>query len=196
MILDLVHSPVLHVLDLHWRIMSTSVQEARARLTSHFPNESAMDPARWAELWDNGDFLPWDRGGPNPALIDALTHRQGLLGTSTISGEMGGLKRKKALVPGCGKGYDVLLLASFGFDSYGLEVSESAVEAAVRERETHGSLYPVRDSSVGSGIVEFVNGDFFASDCMDPMAIKQFDLIYDYTVRRISRSVMVVVRPV
>ena len=195
MILDLAHSPVLHVLDLHWRIMSTSVQEARARLTSHFPNESAMDPARWAALWDKGDFLPWDRGGPNPALIDALTHRQGLLGTSTFSDETGGLTRKKALVPGCGKGYDVLLLARFGFDSYGLEVSKSAVEAAVRERETHGSLYPVRDSSVGSGIVEFVNGDFFASDWMDPIAIKQFDLIYDYTVRRVSRSVMVVVRP-
>ena len=155
-----------------------------------------MDPARWAALWDKGDFLPWDRGGPNPALIDALTHRQGLLGTSTIPDETGGLKRKKALVPGCGKGYDVLLLASFGFDSYGLEVSESAVKAAVREREMHGLSYPVRDSSVGSGIVEFVNGDFFASDWMVSMAIKQFDLIYDYTVCRISRSVMVVVRSV
>lgn len=175
--------------------MSASIQEARARLTSHFPNESAMDPGRWAELWDKGDFLPWDKGGPNPALIDALTHRQHMLGTSTVSDESGALKRRKALVPGCGKGYDVLLLASFGFDAYGLEVSRSAVKAAVKEQETHGPLYPVRDISVGLGTVEFVTGDFFAGDWMKPMAIEQFDLIYDYTVCRLSTS-MEITRPV
>ena len=47
----------------------------------------------------------------------------------------GGRKRRKALVPGCGRGYDVYLLASRGWDVVGWEVSASAAEGARKKGE-------------------------------------------------------------
>ena len=102
----------------------------------HFAGDTAEHQDRWSQLWDKGDFLPWNRGAPNPALVHFLSDRQDLIGTSTVEDdEKGGTRRKRALLPGCGRGYDVLLLASFGYDVYGLEVSESAVERC-REGDT------------------------------------------------------------
>lgn len=159
--------------------------DARARLLEHFAGDVAQHQDRWSNLWDQGDFLPWDRGAPNPALVDLLSDRQDLIGPSTAdnhTNEQGGRRRKKALVPGCGRGYDVLLLASFGYDAYGLEVSESAVKMARKEQETNGHKYPASDASVGAGKVLFLKGDFFRDEwakTIDEEAT--FDLIYDYT---------------
>lgn len=169
-----------------------SREEARARLLAHFPNETSDTPDRWAMLWDKGDFLPWDIGAPNPALVDVLTDRKDLIGTcfkveGTLAEEKeeGGRKeRKKALVPGCGRGYDVILLASFGYDTYGLEVSDKVVELCVQEQQTNGDKYPVKDESVGYGTVTFLKGDFFHDEWTEKIpGGGKFDLIYDYTVR-------------
>lgn len=169
-----------------------SVEEVRARLLAHFPNETSDKPDRWAALWDKGDFLPWDAGAPNPALVDVLTDRKDLIGTcfkvkGTLAEEKeeGGRKeRKKALVPGCGRGYDVILLASFGYDAYGLEVNDKAVELCLQEQQTNGDKYPVNDESVGSGTVTFLKGDFFHDEWTKKIpGGGKFDLIYDYTVR-------------
>jgi hypothetical protein len=50
--------------------------------------------AQWSALWDQGNFLPWDRHAPSPALIDLLAERKEELG-------LVGAKEKglKALVP-------------------------------------------------------------------------------------------------
>ena len=159
----------------------SSLQESRARLTSHFAGDRAGQPDRWSALWDQGDFLPWDRGKPNPALEDLLVHRQDLVApTEDASVDK---SRKKALVPGCGRGYDVLLLASFGYDAYGLEVSETAVKRCLEEQQTNGKSYQVRNESLGAGKAAFIYGDFFADDLTAKLEIQKFDLIYDYTVR-------------
>ncbi|KAE8133582.1 S-adenosyl-L-methionine-dependent methyltransferase [Aspergillus pseudotamarii] len=68
--------------------------------------------------------------------------------------------RRKALVPGCGRGVDVLLLASFGYDAYGLECSATAVDACKKEKENH-SRYHVGDKKAWKGKVTFVQRDFF-----------------------------------
>lgn len=150
----------------------------------------------WAELWRRGDCLPWDRGFPNPALEDTLTQQQALLGgplleesAATAAGAETSAqrpRRKKALVPGCGRGVDVLLLASFGYDAYGLEYSPGAVEACRQEeiRTRHGDEYPVRDEKIGRGMVTWIQGDFFSDDWLVGLKVPQnrFDLIYDYTV--------------
>jgi len=157
--------------------------DARARLLAHFSGDTAAHSDRWSELWDKGDFLPWDRGTPNPALEDVLAHRQDLIGDCFVRNGEGGKWRKKVLVPGCGRGYDVMLLASFGYDVYGLEVSESAVQMCRREQDTKGHKYPVRDVTVGAGKVTFLTGDFFGdawSSNIDGGPV--FELIYDYTV--------------
>lgn len=157
--------------------------DARAQLLAHFSGDTAAHSDRWSELWDKGDFLPWDRGTPNPALKDVLAQRQDLIGDCFVTDGKGGRRRKKALVPGCGRGYDVLLLASFGYDVYGLEVSESAVQMCRREQDTNGHKYPVRDVTAGAGKVTFLTGDFFGdawSSSIDGGPV--FELIYDYTV--------------
>lgn len=158
--------------------------DARTRLLAHFSGDTAAHSDRWSELWDKGDFLPWDRGTPNPALEDVLAHRQDLIGDRFARGGEGGKRRKKALVPGCGRGYDVLLLASFGYDVYGLDLSESAVQMCRREQDTNGHKYPVRDVNVGgAGKITFLTGDFFGdawSSNIDGGPV--FELIYDYTV--------------
>lgn len=172
--------------------MASSREDARARLLAHFPNGTSDTPDRWAILWDKGDFLPWDIGAPNPALGDLLTDRKDLIGTcfkddgtAAEKEDEGGRKvRKKALVPGCGRGYDVLLLASFGYDAYGLEVSDKAIELCVQEQQTNGDKYPIKDEAVGYGTVSFLKGDFFRDEWNEKIpGGGKFDLIYDYTVR-------------
>lgn len=138
----------------------------------------------WASLWDKGDDLPWDRGFPNPALEDALVQRASTIGGPIAQDAQGQSYRRKALVPGCGRGVDVLLLASFGYDAYGLEYSASAIEACKKEEKENHSWYRVRDQSVGKGKVTFVQGDFFDDAWLKTIGVPRngFDVIYDYTV--------------
>jgi SAM-dependent methyltransferase len=156
--------------------------EALATLRGHFLNlDSAQHGAKWDQLWAE-DFAPWDRGLPNPALDDALAERRDLFGARV--GAHGGA-RKKALVPGCGRGYDVLLLSAAGYDAYGLELSDTALQGArALERESGGmEEYRVRDAAVGRGRVTYLAGDFFQDDFREGVeGGGKFDLIYDYTV--------------
>ena len=103
-------------------------------------------------------------------------------------------KRRKALVPGCGKGYDVFLLSAYGYDATGVEISERAVQEAeaewARVQKTIGNgkegdaakLYGVRDEEVGKGEVKFVVADFFELNEAGEKGEEGWDLIYDYTV--------------
>ena len=161
-----------------------ALQEDRARLMAHFAGDLSKHQNKWSDLWDKGDWLPWDRGMPNPALVDTLADRQDLLGSRWTEDALGKKRRKRALVPGCGKGYDVLLLSSFGYDAFGLEVSGTAVKRCYEEQEAYGDKYPVRDESAGAGKVTFMVGDFFGTDWMKNIeGDGKVDLIYDYTVR-------------
>lgn len=138
----------------------------------------------WAALWDKGDNLPWDRGFPNPALEDTLVQQRGTIGGPIAQDAEGKSYRRKALVPGCGRGVDVLLLSSFGYDAYGLEYSATAVEMCRKEEKGNRSWYRVRDESVGRGKVTFVKGDFFDDAWLREIGVplNGFDLVYDYTV--------------
>jgi methyl halide transferase len=154
--------------------------DARARLLSHFQSAKGTTEhgQKWDDLWKDG-FLPWDKGFPNPALVDLLTERQDLFPSPTKLG------RRKALVPGCGKGYDVLLLSSFGYDAYGLEISSNALEEArkVEKKMSGEGVYETREG-VEKGKITWLAGDFFADNFLkDVEGEGTFDLIYDYTVR-------------
>jgi SAM-dependent methyltransferase len=154
----------------------------RERLRDHFAAENT--PNRWDDLWSTGTWLPWDRGTPNPALIDVLSTQQEFLGSALATDENGKTRRKRALVPGCGKGYDVFLFAAFGYDAFGLEGSKHAVKACEGLRgEAEGKeKYKVRDAEAGRGEVKFVLGDFFGKDWEKETGGGEFDVIYDYTV--------------
>ena len=148
----------------------------------------------WSKLWDLGDNLNWDTGFPNPALEDTLTQHHHILGGPIVSPDSsdhdnGEKRRKKALVPGCGRGVDVLLLASFGYDAYGLECGQSAVDACKAEHARASAMnqYPVRDAKIRSGSVTFVKGDFFQDAWLEELGLgwNSFDLIYDHSVGHI-----------
>lgn len=155
--------------------------DARSRLLSHFSSAtgSSEHGKKWDDLYAEG-FLPWDKGFPNPALVDLSNEREDLLPPPKEG------KRMKALVPGCGRGYDVLLLASMGFDAWGLEISPRALEEAREiEKELMGKgVYKAREG-VRAGDVGWVSGDFFAGEWLKDVKDGEggFDLIYDYTVR-------------
>jgi SAM-dependent methyltransferase len=175
------------------------------RLRSHF---SSLPPSShasgWDSLWAEGTFIPWDRGYANPALIDFLTSPSspplsdtanptpGAPGVGAIDTRGAGMpklagKGKKALVPGCGKGYDVALLASWGYDAWGLEVSGHAADAADVFLRGVGDgaegEYKVKDETVGRGRMECVVGDFFEDGWRKEAGIEGgFDVIYDNTV--------------
>jgi SAM-dependent methyltransferase len=173
---------------------SSSVTDVRATMLAHFQGTPSANPAelgnKWGELWD-ADFLPWDRGQPNPALVDTLREQRDLLGPPWLeTGRRGGAgsRRKRALVPGCGRGYDVLLLASFGYDAYGLEISATAVAKCNEFAKQHAHEYPPQPGSSsggggGVGKVAFIHGDFFDDSWRQQVeGGSTFELLYDYTV--------------
>ncbi|KAK4169857.1 putative thiol methyltransferase 2 [Cladorrhinum sp. PSN259] len=152
--------------------MATSNNEPPGRLINHFANSDL-----------------WDRGRPSTALIDFITLRPGIID------QLGSGRRPTALVPGCGRGYDVVMLALHGFDAVGLEVSQNAIDSAKAYAETElsrPSAYNFADedsrdrfAAVQPGSVNFVRGDFFQrgweTSCLAGCDDQGFDLIYDYT---------------
>ncbi|KAF3940562.1 hypothetical protein ABW19_dt0208330 [Dactylella cylindrospora] len=127
--------------------------------------------AVWKSLWDDGTYLPWDRGFASPSLVDFLTDHPDIVKSSTDSNPL------RALVPGCGRGYDVLLFASLGLEAYGLELSSSAVKVAVKNAEAAPPPPP-------PGSRTFITGDFFETASWSNNTgseSPQFDIIYDYT---------------
>ncbi|CAG8906301.1 unnamed protein product [Penicillium egyptiacum] len=162
--------------------MQTNInpKEVQAHL-SQYKGDKYVDG--WASLWDKGDNLPWDRGFPNPALEDTLNKQRPTIGAPLATDAQGQSYRRKALVPGCGRGVDVLLLASFGFDAYGLEYSAAAIDACKKEEKDNASWYRVRDQTVGTGKVTWIQGDFFDNAWLQKINVplNGFDIIYDYT---------------
>ena len=151
-------------------------------------SERSHHHAVWEALWADGSFLPWDRQLPHPALHDALISRRDMLGDAfhDPGSNTPRKDRRRALVPGCGRGCDVFQLRSFGYDVLGIDVSITAVAKAAElemdiaaRGKTRGSPvevgYGVKDPAVGMGVAEVKAVDFFGLP-------GQFDLIFDYTV--------------
>lgn len=194
------------------------------RLRTHFADAPiSAHNDRWDDLWKQGTFLPWDRGHANPALIDLLQHRSVPSSSpdpnptpgapppnSSSAGYLSlpaGLRpdgtRRRVLIPGCGKGYDVVLFAAHGYDAYGLEVSAHAADVAKRyvdaagneakknDKDRDGPLegeYLAASSSheAGYGSMNVLVGDYFSDEWLGEVeGWKEgdgFDIIYDNTV--------------
>ncbi len=108
---------------------------------------------------------------PAPPLVQLLQRTDG---SAPVPREPG---KSRALVGGCGSGYDCWTLARHGWRVTGLDLSPTAVERAkqlLEEERQQKELWK------GGGSVEFVCGDFFA---LPEEEGQLFDLIFDYTVR-------------
>lgn len=87
-------------------------------------------------------------------------------------------RAKHALVPGCGKGYDVALFASYGLNSTGLEIAPDAVEQA-RNVAVQGLATLPEEEKAKHGELGFVTGDFYKDDWARE---EGYDYVYDDTV--------------
>ncbi|TFK16446.1 S-adenosyl-L-methionine-dependent methyltransferase [Coprinopsis marcescibilis] len=120
---------------------------------------NADDPTTWDILWKQ-NVTPWDAGEIQPSLIEVIEN-------SGIEFPRLG----RALVPGCGTGYDVLYLANaLGVQAFGMDISETAIEAATRYRDA--------SSLPGHKNANFIKDDFFRYKVVDD---ERFDLIVDHT---------------
>ncbi|KAJ5675660.1 hypothetical protein N7462_008557 [Penicillium macrosclerotiorum] len=165
---------------------STSHSGGGGRLLNTFINRPVNEHGSgWSTLWDSGESDLWDRGEASPALADILGQEQELFHPITEDG-----RRKKALIPGCGRGYDVVMFALHGFDAYGLEISDTAV----KEAEAYADIELKAPSpynfsswqpeSHSPGSVAFFRGDFFSSNWDFKGGVDEttkFDVVYDYT---------------
>jgi SAM-dependent methyltransferase len=201
--------PFPHTRPSSFKVISLNLKHSMA--TSN--QSSSLPPASQSPDWDSfwaDKKTTWDRGGSNPAFIDFLRDPSNPPISTDANPTPGAPEpgvyehteeirlpvpvkedgtRRKALVPGCGTGYDVALLASWGYDAYGLEISKHAIDEAnaylkhSRERVSEGE-YSVKDEKFGQGSVQCLLGDYFDHAWVrEAGSVEGFDLIYDHTVR-------------
>lgn len=76
-------------------------------------------------------------------------------------------KVENILVPGCGVGYDVIELSKNGSHVIGMDLSNYAIQLALKMKSKHAP---------NNSNVEFIQGDFYT---YSPK--QKFDMIFDYT---------------
>ncbi|HKK19820.1 MAG TPA: methyltransferase domain-containing protein [Opitutales bacterium] len=86
-------------------------------------------PRDWNSAYENGD-TPWDKGYAAPPLVEFLERR---------------VIRGRVLVPGCGTGHDVRLLAGQGAEVTGLDIASGALEKAAAFPKTGDESYQPGD---------------------------------------------------
>ncbi|PVV04538.1 hypothetical protein BB560_000960 [Smittium megazygosporum] len=121
--------------------------------------------AWWQERWEKEETF-WDVGACSPALIELIEDDKFDVGSGP------------GLVPGCGRGYDVIYFAQCGHDTYGLDVSESAMKLASEYAESYiGKGSPILDK------VHWLADDFFNFNEGTKAIFPNygFQFAYDYT---------------
>ena len=102
----------------------------------------------WDERYRRGE-TPWEKGRAHPALLEFI-RRQSMHG--------------RVLVPGCGHGHDARAIAASADEVIGLDIAESAIQAA--------DSYPV------VGGERYLLGDLFA---LPPRFRHAFDWVFEHT---------------
>jgi hypothetical protein len=164
---------------------------------------------KWDDLWKDG-VTPWDLGKPTPVLISELGHYRD--STSFCNGDRdGGHGRAlKALIPGCGSGYDLVSVARYFHNLQrkgvvstvmGLDISNTSLTQAhthvcslvipVDKKIPREDEEGVRVVGTGTGTgtettqIQFIQGDFFAPT-KDWARVNQFNIRYNLHGRDIE----------
>jgi methyl halide transferase len=122
---------------------------------------------RWAEIWET-EFPPrFDKQSVCPALQYLI--------------DKGHIKKGRALVPGCGRGYDVTALAEEDRYVIGVDISEDAIFSATERLHQLITLceHCVIKPNPPIDRLEFKCMSFF--DLETDVPEKLFDFVYDYT---------------
>jgi len=132
----------------------TQVQKIRAIVA----NDTTGNP--WDAIWKQ-NVTPWDQGVVQRSLREFVESNKVTLPTSG-----------KALVPGCGRGYEAVYLATkLGLETTGMDISETAVEEANKNLKV--SDIP-QDTKISFKTASFFDYRFDNDE-------ESYDLCLDYT---------------
>lgn len=105
----------------------------------------------WEKCWEQ-ELTPWDLGQPTPVIVHLH--------------QTGALPKGRTMVPGCGRGYDVVAMACPDRYVVGVDLSDKAIKKAIE----------LSSSLPNADYFTFLKEDFFT---WHPTEL--FDLIFDYT---------------
>jgi len=100
---------------------------------SQTPGDPDLSAAGWQKRYD-ANQTGWDRGEPNPALLQWL--------------KLGALKAGSVYVPGCGLGHEVVELAKRGFEVTAVDFTQSATQSLKQRLLNQGLVAEVLRESV------------------------------------------------
>lgn len=110
----------------------------------------------WEKAWQM-NVTPWETNAVTPPLIEYFNTKKSMYKLSEC----------RALVPGCGSGFDCLYLKQLGFGQVvGLDISETAISIAKQNS--------IKNSFQNNDL-SFYCGDFFQFEDK-----QKFDFIFDY----------------
>lgn len=132
-------------------------------------------PGPTQDFWQNrfvDRATPWDRGSANPQLENWI--RSGVLQPATGAAQRaaggGDSQSTRVLVPGCGSGHEVALLAEWGFDVTAVDFAPAALE------QTRARLRRLLQSDSGRGMLR---AELVEHDLIDYEPALPFDVIYE-----------------
>ncbi|KAJ2217928.1 hypothetical protein EV179_000072 [Coemansia sp. RSA 487] len=108
----------------------------------------------WFNCWNESRTM-WDQGDISPALRELIQEKKWELPSG------------KGIVPGCGRGYDAMFLASPSLHMVGIDISQIAADTANKLRDEKG---------LPSSLVDFKVMDFFNFEVAE-----KYQVAYDYT---------------
>lgn len=110
---------------------------------------AALTRCYWQARYDQGQ-TGWDRGGASPTLVRWL--------------ETGVLRPCRILIPGCGRGHEVVALAKAGFDVTGVDFAPAAITAVESRLASEG-----------------LAAEIFQADLFAYRPDKPFEAVYEQT---------------
>ena len=144
---------------------------------SNNANRSAKTPGPDIAFWQSkfdARVTPWDRGGANPQLESWLRSGQLRPTESADARSAGGddARLTRVLVPGCGSGYEVAMLAEWGFDVTGVDYAPAATE------RTRNRLRSLLQSPAAARVAR---AEVVEADVLDYEPAARFDAVYEQT---------------
>ncbi len=104
--------------------------------------QSVTEPNDWENRYQEGT-TPWDLGEAAPPLESLLNSSQLPIG--------------RTVVLGCGRGYDALLFARYGFETIGVDLAPSAIASATSLANATGSTAQFLQRDIFDLPAEFPN---------------------------------------
>ena len=137
------------------------------------PGMPGPDLAFWQSKFD-ARTTPWDRGGINPQ-IETWVRSGQLRPTQSADARSVGTddaRLTRVLVPGCGSGYEVAMLAEWGFDVTAVDFAPAATE------RTRNRLRSLLQSPAAARVAR---AEVVEADVLAYRPVAQFDAIYEQT---------------